>query len=799
MTSDDDGLIYAVCPTTATVCVIDTVQGRLKAKTIECPNLGRFGALSPYGPRLYVSTGNGVTIIDTQKMAVAKTIRLPGEADAIVFDPFKERAYVALKSDLGIALIDTVGEVVKSTIPIGIWPSYLAASPAGDRVYALGGTRVAVLDTALLTPVGVPFTVGALVLTSIDLGPDGRQLYVGSTFPSKLVVVDTDTLTPKSSVPVNVSRMVAERQSDRLYVAGRGFITVFDTRDMSVLREFPRYAATLTLSRNDARLYASSVSNGENVVYPFRTRSYRVALAPKPAGVAMDPEGRYLWLPRTVGNKVSVLSAPDFKVLTGVRLRALVAPGPGRYVYAGDTASGRVHVIDTRTDDVLHVIELGGVYGLTADPGGSHVYVIGPDKLSVIDTTNHKMTTSVGVTPSTREDRSVATDGVRLYVSNPEAGTLSVFKTAGLAPQGMPVPLGDTPLRTAVTSDGKALYVTHEEADKVSVLATNTLNAVAFVNLIRPFPAVTAAGNGRVYISHSTDQLSVVQSGVPVGDPISVPTGAHSMTLSKSGDRLYVGGYNGYVVVLDAALQHEVARVVVGRYPVALAAASTGRVYVARTDAVLAVEPEPRTITVGTRPMFVGLAPETSRAYVTNAGAGTVSVIDTVTRSLVGQPLEVGGEPTGVAAAPGGQRLYVADGFNGSVAVVNTGTGKVLKRMPNLGWLLLGLAASPDGSFLYAADAEAEKVLVIDLLKGKVTATVDVPNPFDLAVTRDGHRLLVTLPGKRTFAIIDTGTLEPSTPLFDLEVAPHGICLSPDERRAYVTDPVTQTLSVVEL
>jgi YVTN family beta-propeller protein len=67
------------------------------------------------------------------------------------------------------------------------------------------------------------------------------------------------------------------------------------------------------------------------------------------------------------------------------------------------------------------------------------------------------------------------------------------------------------------------------------------------------------------------------------------------------------------------------------------------------------------------------------KAYVTNEGDGTVSVITTAT-GAVSAPITVGKSPYGVAIAPDGKHAYVTDlvgGAGDTVSVITTATGAV--------------------------------------------------------------------------------------------------------------------------
>ncbi len=64
-------------------------------------------------------------------------------------------------------------------------------------------------------------------------------------------------------------------------------------------------------------------------------------------------------------------------------------------------------------------------------------------------------------------------------------------------------------------------------------------------------------------------------------------------------------------------------------------------------------------------------------AYITNT-AGTVSVIDTSTNTVVGTPISVGIGPGGVAVNPAGTRVYVANQGTGTVSVIDTSSNTKL-------------------------------------------------------------------------------------------------------------------------
>ena len=90
------------------------------------------------------------------------------------------------------------------------------------------------------------------------------------------------------------------------------------------------------------------------------------------------------------------------------------------------------------------------------------------------------------------------------------------------------------------------------------------------------------------------------------------------------------------------------------------------------------------TIPVGDNPRAVAVTPDSTRAYVANAGSqaglDTVSVIDTNTNTAIGSPITVGDNPQGIAITPNGLRAYVANTNDDTVSVIDTGTNHISFR-----------------------------------------------------------------------------------------------------------------------
>jgi YVTN family beta-propeller protein len=103
-------------------------------------------------------------------------------------------------------------------------------------------------------------------------------------------------------------------------------------------------------------------------------------------------------------------------------------------------------------------------------------------------------------------------------------------------------------------------------------------------------------------------------------------------------------------------------------------------------------------VPVGKEPRFVAIAPNDSRAYVTNAIDGTMSVIDLTANTPVamGSAIDVGVEPRGIAITPNGTYAFIAGNTTGDVAVVRLSNNEVVGRV-RTGGNPYAVAISNDG------------------------------------------------------------------------------------------------------
>ena len=370
---------------------------------------------------------------------------------------------------------------------------------------------------------------------------------------------------------------------------------------------------------------------------------------------------------------------------------------------------------------------------------------------------------------------------------------------------------GGSPTDIVISPDGKRAYVANLSGNTVTVIdvdpASPTYNQVIDTN-----PA-----------------LAGVQ-GITVG---STP---HTLAITPDGKRLYVTHYTAgnYVSVVD------------------LDPTSTNYQKLIDTDPVTNGV---QNIPVGTNPAGIAINQSGTRAYVANSNGASVSVIDIDPTSgtynqVIDADLSSGGidtiavpnGPFKVAVSPDGKRIYVSNITDSSVSVIDIDPTsptyhKLIDTNPaatganaiSVGSVPQGIAVTPgpNGARAYVVNTNLDTVTVIDIdpnspnynkvvdtnpmVAGVQNISVgDAPNR--IAISPDGKRAYVTNVLGNNVAVIDIDPASvtynqvidtnPATVLVDaipVGSSPGGIAITPDGTRAYVTTPGTGTVTMIYL
>jgi YVTN family beta-propeller protein len=201
-------------------------------------------------------------------------------------------------------------------------------------------------------------------------------------------------------------------------------------------------------------------------------------------------------------------------------------------------------------------------------------------------------------------------------------------------------------------------------------------------------------------------------------------------------------------------------------------------------------------IPVGAEPVDVAITPDGGRAYVVNQGSGTVSVIDTAGDTVIGA-IAVGSEPHGIAITPDGSRAYVSNWGDGTVSVINTATNALSRGPITVGAEPDGVAVSPDGTRVAVAQGSGD-VSLISTGSGAVVDTVTDPlGPSRISMGPRGGRAFVTNKMDSVTAFNPANGAVIGVPIA-VGQEPAGIAVTPSGLDAYVTSPVDGTLMEID-
>ncbi|HKV42409.1 MAG TPA: YncE family protein [Blastocatellia bacterium] len=202
-------------------------------------------------------------------------------------------------------------------------------------------------------------------------------------------------------------------------------------------------------------------------------------------------------------------------------------------------------------------------------------------------------------------------------------------------------------------------------------------------------------------------------------------------------------------------------------------------------------------ITVGKHPHGAAASPDGRRVYVTVEGQNELVAIDTSTNRVIKRS-NIGNRPNEPCVADGGRFVFVPLLEDSVVAVVDAETLEVVDHikvpaMPH------NTFASADGRHVYVGSMSGQRITTIDASTRLVTAEFN-PGGWvrPLAIKRDESVAYAALSGLHGFVEIDMRVrrvertvrllqLPPDTPKPFLDTYTHGLALTPDEHRLYVT------------
>lgn len=185
-----------------------------------------------------------------------------------------------------------------------------------------------------------------------------------------------------------------------------------------------------------------------------------------------------------------------------------------------------------------------------------------------------------------------------------------------------------------------------------------------------------------------------------------------------------------------------------------------------------------------------------------------VSKFDFFTKLIEGFLSKILAYEVALADKKGSTIAYVGVEGEDEVWVINLETENVLAKI-KVGRAPHGIVFGPNKRYGYVSNIGSHNISVIDVSKNKVVDTIPArTNPLGAAVTPDGKTLLVATPSTNDVLIFDIspGDEQPkpkliaSIPTETLSsYMPHLIAVSPDSKRAWVTNMDSGDISVIDI
>jgi DNA-binding beta-propeller fold protein YncE len=160
------------------------------------------------------------------------------------------------------------------------------------------------------------------------------------------------------------------------------------------------------------------------------------------------------------------------------------------------------------------------------------------------------------------------------------------------------------------------------------------------------------------------------------------------------------------------------------------------------------------TRTTGTGAHEVAISNDVRRAYVTNEGVNTVSVLST--RTLVDEPLALGPRPHHLEPSRDGETIVVGLVGTNAVAAIDAETGDVVMYASSENPAAAAHGPFLSGETIYVAHETGDEVTGIDVETGEIVLSVDgISQPTEVLPDRQRGRLYVSARGEGKVRVFD--------------------------------------------
>ena len=200
----------------------------------------------------------------------------------------------------------------------------------------------------------------------------------------------------------------------------------------------------------------------------------------------------------------------------------------------------------------------------------------------------------------------------------------------------------------------------------------------------------------------------------------------------------------------------------------------------------------------GVRPHLPVVDPKTGLVYVTSELDKSITVVNPKSRSIVGT-IPTGAEQSHMLVLSHDGRFgYTANVSPGSVSVLDLHARKTVAVIP-VADSVQRIAISVNDKLVFTTDVKHSRLAVIDTATHQVREWIALPGVgYGAAATRDGHWLLLALPGLGQMAVIDLITSKVAQTI-SVGKGPQEVLIRPDQKFAYVSCSGDGGIAVIDL
>ncbi len=241
----------------------------------------------------------------------------------------------------------------------------------------------------------------------------------------------------------------------------------------------------LALTPNGKYVYVADPNdNTLSVIYTSNFSMFKNITITVPWDVAITPNGQYAYVTGNAG--VSVVSTSSNSVVATISTTyatwGIAITPNGQYVYAGSATNGVIYVISTSSNSIIATISTSSPSrDIAITPNGQYVYVVSNGVLVISTFSNSVVATIPGISGY---GVAITPNGQYAYVANSASNSVSVISTSSNSVIST-IPVGVDPRGLALTPNGQYVYVVNlydnDLHGNISVISTSSNSVITTI------------------------------------------------------------------------------------------------------------------------------------------------------------------------------------------------------------------------------------------------------------------------------------------------------------------------------